>query len=89
MEEELIEVHGSDLWGASDPRNGIPMEGTGMSEDFREDACESFCRMERAISEQSAFAISHSILSGAAEEWDRLFMEADGISKWGDCRFFQ
>jgi hypothetical protein len=51
---------------------------------------ESFCRMERAISTHGHLprpALSTDQLNEAAREWDRLFIEADGIEKWGDCRF--
>jgi hypothetical protein len=57
--------------------------------EIREDACESFCRMERAISESRPFRgpLDFQQLKEAGEEWNRLYVSADGIEKWGDVRF--
>jgi hypothetical protein len=63
-----------------------------MERNEEQTAEESFCHMERSISTHGHLpfpTLSTEELNEAAIEWDRLFISADGIEKWGDCLFFE
>lgn len=66
------------------------MDTNELPDNAAQDAAEDFCLMERAISNGYHFPgrYSRDDLDEAAREWDRLFLAADGRSKWPEATLF-